>query len=86
MISSRRLKSVELAKDIAATASLMIKLEVGEDALKTQTNFIAFINELGFRTIQGKEFTKMSFRKMIERLPPDVREDILEDLNKGFYS
>ncbi|MGL5581371.1 MAG: hypothetical protein ACRDCE_10475, partial [Cetobacterium sp.] len=58
---------LELAKDILAFASILNKFG-GESILENQTLFIEVLNEAGFRTQTGKEFTKMGFRNMFQRL------------------
>ncbi|AAQ17991.1 AsiA anti-sigma 70 protein [Aeromonas phage Aeh1] len=72
---------LELIKDIVATVSLIIKLEVDGEILDTQQNLIDFLNEAGFRTVRGLEFTKMSFRQMIGRLTPAERIEILSEFS-----
>ena len=61
-------KSLELVKDIIATVSVLIKFEMDGEILDSQSMFIEFLNEAGYRTVSGKLFTKMNFRKMFERL------------------
>lgn len=76
--------SNELCRDIVATASILIKFEMCH-ILDTQSSFVDFLNAAGFRTIRGKEFSKMSFRKMWERLPPyEVREILSEFDSRNF--
>ena len=72
---------IELIKDIIATVSLIIKLEVDGEILDTQQNLIDFLNEAGFRTVRGLEFTKMSFRQMIGRLTDEERADVLSEFS-----
>lgn len=76
--------SNELCRDIVATASILIKFEMCH-ILDTQSSFVDFLNAAGFRTIRGKEFSKMSFRKMWERLPSyEVREILSEFDSRNF--
>lgn len=72
---------LELIKDIVATVSLIIKLGVDGEILDTQQNLIDFLNEAGFRTVRGMEFTKMSFRQMIGRLTIEERQEILSEFS-----
>lgn len=75
-------KKLELAKDIAAFASILIKF--GHDkCLENQTAFIEVLNEAGFTTVTGKEFTKMGFRKMFERLTPEEKMEVIEEFKAG---
>lgn len=74
-------KKIELCKDIVATASLVIKLRADGEIFDSQINFINFLNEAGFRTVTGKEFTKMSFRNMWSRLTPREVTDIFMELD-----
>lgn len=71
----------ELCKDIVATASLIIKLGVDGEIFDTQVNFYEFLNEAGFRTVSGKEFTKMNFRNMWARLRPEEMKEILDEFS-----
>ncbi|ADM79962.1 anti-sigma 70 protein [Aeromonas phage phiAS5] len=72
---------LELVKDIIATVSLLIKLEVEGEILDTQQNLIDFLNEAGFRTVRGLEFTKMSFRQMVGRLTDEERAEVLTEFS-----
>lgn len=73
-------ESTELCKDIVATASLLIKFEMCH-ILDSQSSFVEFLNAAGFRTVRGKEFSKMSFRKMWERLDKKDVEIILAEFD-----
>lgn len=73
-------ESTELCKDIVATASLLIKFEMCH-ILDSQSSFVEFLNAAGFRTVRGKEFSKMSFRKMWERLDKKDVEIILSEFD-----
>lgn len=65
----------ELALDIAAYASLLVKM--GHcDCVTNQKLFVEMCNEAGFRTITGKEFSQMSFRKMFFRLPKRIKDEV----------
>lgn len=77
-------ESSELCRDIVATASILIKFEMCH-ILDTQSSFVEFLNAAGFRTVRGKEFSKMSFRKMWERLPPNEVNDILNEFDNRNY-
>lgn len=77
-------ESSELCRDIVATASILIKFEMCH-ILDTQSSFVEFLNAAGFRTVRGKEFSKMSFRKMWERLPPNEVKDILNEFDNRNY-
>lgn len=77
-------ESTELCRDIVATASILIKFEMCH-ILDTQSSFVEFLNAAGFRTVRGKEFSKMSFRKMWERLPPSDVSDILQEFDNRNY-
>lgn len=75
-------KKLELAKDIVAYASLLMKFG-GDDIIANQTLFIESLNIAGFKTSTGKEFTKMGFRKMFERLTPEERSEVIEEFKQG---
>lgn len=72
------MNKIDLAKDIIATASILIKYE-RDDILSNQSLFIEFLNELGFRTVTGKEFTKMGFRNMFLRMSEKDRREVLSE-------
>ncbi|UYD57571.1 10 kDa anti-sigma factor [Aeromonas phage B614] len=72
----------ETIKDIIATASLLIKFG-REDILNKQETFVAFLNELGFRSPTGEEFTRAGFRQMMKRLPLEQRDELLEMFSQG---
>ncbi|AAQ81544.1 asiA [Aeromonas phage 31] len=72
----------ENIKDIIATASLLIKFGC-EDILNKQETFVSFLNELGFRSPTGEEFTRAGFRQMMKRLPIEQREELIEMFNQG---
>lgn len=76
--------SIELCKDIVATASLLIKFDSCH-ILDSQSSFVEFLNAAEFRTVRGKEFSKMSFRQMWSRLPKDKLEEILSEFDSRNY-
>lgn len=73
---------LELAKDIISYASVMIKMEC-DDVLENQSLFIEMINESGFRTVTGKEFTQMSFRNLFQRLNQRDKETVIQEFMSG---
>lgn len=75
-------KKVELAKDIVAYASLLMKFG-GDDLIANQSLFIESLNIVGFRTQTGKEFTKMGFRKMFERMTLEEKTEIIQEFKLG---
>lgn len=81
---------MEIARDIVATASLVMKLNPDSEIFDTQTSFIAFINELGFRTMRGKEWSKMNFRNLFRDLSPSeyakVRSEFTADRDFDMFA
>ena len=73
---------IELAKDIIAYASVLIKMDC-DDVLENQTLFIEMLNESGYRTVTGKEFTKMSFRNLFGRLSRKEKESVIQEFLSG---
>lgn len=71
--------TLELVKDIIATVSVLIKFEMDGEILNSQSSFIDFLNEMGYRTVTGVLFTKMNFRKMFQRL---TKEQLDEAMNE----
>jgi hypothetical protein len=80
--STAKDKKLEVVLDICATASILIKFGSCH-ILENQSLFIAFLNESGFRTVSGKEFTKMSFRQMFDRLTYKERLFVIGEFKKG---
>ncbi|CAL9992254.1 anti-sigma factor [Vibrio phage K567] len=72
----------ELALDIAAYASLLVKMGYCE-CVENQKLFVEMCNEAGFRTVTGKEFSQMSFRQMFARLPARISEEIKAQFSWG---
>lgn len=72
----------ETIKDIIATVSILIKFG-REDLVNKQENFVAFLNELGFRSPTGEPFTRAGFRQMMRRLPKEQRDELVEIFNQG---
>lgn len=74
----------ELCRDIVATASILYKFEMCH-ILENQSLFIEFLNEAGFKTVRGKEFSKMSFRNMWLRMNKKEVKDILSEFDYRDY-
>ena len=72
---------IELMKDIIATISILIKLEVDGEILDTQTNLIAFLNEAGFTTVRGAQFSKMNFRQLFTRCTPSELKAVMSEFS-----
>ncbi|AAQ64365.1 anti-sigma70 protein [Vibrio phage KVP40] len=82
-VSTTTYKSTpELALDIAAYASLLVKMGYDE-CVTNQKLFVEMCNEAGFRTTTGKEFTQMSFRQMFARLPQGTKREVRESFSWG---
>lgn len=71
---------IELAKDIAAFASITAKVGF-EDCLTNQKLFVEMCNEAGFTTVSGKPLTQMNFRHMMGRLPDEVKLEIRDSFD-----
>ena len=76
---SSSVSSTEIALDIMAFAQICIRLGF-EESVENQRVFVGMINEIGFRTPRGDEFTYMGYRKMMERLPKEIRDRGIEEL------
>ena len=70
---------IELMKDIVATVSVIIKLEVDGEILDSQTNLIAFLNCAGFTTVGVNQFTKMNFRQLFTRCTPSEIKAVMSE-------
>ncbi|MGL4523814.1 MAG: hypothetical protein ACRCWQ_14800 [Bacilli bacterium] len=75
-------QKLELAKDIIAFASILSKFG-GDNILENQTLLVEALNVAGFRTQTGKEFTKMSFRNMFERLSASDRRELMHEITQS---
>ena len=51
--------------DIIATASILIKFG-HDDILENQRTFVAFLNELGFKTVEGRPITLTNLFNMTQ--------------------
>lgn len=77
--------TTEIACDIIAFASVCIKCGF-EDSIMNQRLFVEMVNEAGFRTARGEEFTYMGFRQMMARLDPAVKKKVVEECTAPVYS
>lgn len=75
-----RLQNNELIKDIFAYGVLLVRLGF-EECISSKTMFIAMVNEVGFRTVKGKQFTSQSFMQMVKRLDNKVKVEIQEEFS-----
>jgi hypothetical protein len=69
MSISRReiqVQTEELIFDILAFRSILFKMQFDECA-ENESLFVQMLNEAGYRTVTGKEFSLMGYRKMMER-------------------
>lgn len=74
--------STEIALDIIAFVSVCIKCGF-EDSVNNQRLLVEMINEAGFRTTRGEEFTYMGFRQMMARLDPALKKKIVEECTEA---
>jgi hypothetical protein len=77
--------TTEIALDIIAFGSICIKCGFDE-ALMNQRLFVEMVNEAGFRTSRGEEFTYMGFRQMMARLDPVLKKKVVEECTSPTYS
>jgi len=69
----------EIAADIMAMANICIRVG-NEELVNDQKLWVEFLNEAGFRTVRGEEFTYMSYRQMMARLDKDFKAKIVSEL------
>ncbi|MBF84547.1 MAG: hypothetical protein CL489_08740 [Acidobacteria bacterium] len=62
-------KRLELVLDIVAVVKILIRTEM-DHIIDEKNLFIEFLNESGFRTLGGKEFTVANYNIMMKRLKP----------------
>ena len=79
------MRTSELVKDITAFTLLLLRLDF-DDIVENKTLLVEVINEAGFRTVTGKEFTLQSFNAMICNLSPNTKEEILEEFSDAFVT
>lgn len=77
------MSKVEILSEIVTVVSILIKTDC-EDVMSKRENFIAFLNELGIRNEHGRELNAVSFKKMVDSLTQDEREQLIEEFNKGY--
>lgn len=68
----------EIVLDILAFSTLLVKLGF-EDILSNFHVFTEVVNESGFRTERGNEFTYMGLRQTLRRLDKSVMEKFLDE-------
>lgn len=77
--------STEIACDIIAFTSILIKHGF-DDAVANQRLLVAMVNEAGFRTPRGDEFTYMGFRQMMARLDPAIKAKVVAECTDVRFS
>lgn len=74
------MKVIDTIREIFDIASILIKFEC-EDILEKQTSFIDFLNALGVKAPNGREFTKMGFRQLMSNLTEQEKFELIEEFN-----
>lgn len=74
--------SNEIALDIIAFTSVCIKCGF-EDSVFNQRLLVEMINEAGFRTTRGEEFTYMGYRQMMARLDPELKKKVVQECTEA---
>lgn len=74
----------ELALDIVAVISILIR-HGREDIADDKELFAEFLNQLGIKTISGREWTRMAYHNFMKRLPPHTKKAMKEEINKIEY-
>jgi len=77
-----KLLSKELYFDIIAFMSILYKTGFDE-CVEKEVLFVEMLNEAGFKTVQGKEFSLMSYRLFMNRMDEEVKTSV-KDLLKGY--
>ncbi|ADI96486.1 AsiA anti-sigma 70 protein [Acinetobacter phage Ac42] len=68
--------------DIIATASILIKFG-HDDILENQRTFVAFLNELGFKTVEGRPITLTNLFNMTQDITTREKDKLIEEFNIG---
>ncbi len=76
-----KLKSTELYYDIISYMSILCKLG-HESILDNDMLLVEVLNETGFRTVQGHEFSNKSYRNFMNRMDATVKDHVI-DVLKG---
>lgn len=79
---SKPQSTTEIALDIIAFTSICIKCGF-EDSVFNQRLLVEMINEAGFRTARGEEFTYMGYRQMMARLDPELKRKIVSECTES---
>lgn len=80
---SKITKSGELCKDIFAFGVLLTRFGY-DHILENKSLFVATLNEAGFRTTTGKEFTPQSYNIMIDRLDASIVQEMKDEFGDVF--
>ncbi len=76
-----KLKSTELYYDIISYMSVLCKLGY-ENIVDNELLLVEVLNETGFRTVQGHEFSNNSYRNFMNRMDSAVKDHV-KDVLKG---
>lgn len=75
--------SEELYLDIISFMGVLYKMGF-DDCVDNDVLFVEMLNESGFRTLQGHEFTNVSYRNFMKRMSEDAKIAVKNTL-KGEY-
>ena len=75
----------EIVREIFTVASLLMKFDRDDILLDPEHPdlFIEMLNEMGYRSVGGRPFTKMGFRQLMARLDHGVKIELIEEFNLG---
>ncbi len=74
-----KIKSTELYYDIISYMSVLCKLGY-ENIVDNDVLLVEVLNETGFRTVQGHEFSNKSYRNFMSRMDTAVKDHVIEVL------
>jgi len=76
-----KLKSTELYYDIISYMSILCKMGY-ENTVDNDLLLVEVLNETGFRTVQGHEFSNNSYRNFMNRMDSAAKDHVI-DVLKG---
>ncbi|ALY07209.1 anti-sigma factor A [Vibrio phage vB_VmeM-32] len=77
---------IDLIMDMIAALSILIKFDMADEILENQHNVVAFLDELGFKTLSGQKLTVMNFRYIISSLRPNDKNKVINEFKMAFES
>ena len=79
------MSKIEIVREIVTVASVLIKFG-SEHILEKREHFIAFFFFFLIKNDLGRTLNQSNFRKMIEEMTAEEKQQLVEEFNEGFES